>query len=502
MRLTTFWRRLRFLFGAGSAASRAPRVRIRSLGRAGHPAGDALEQALLELRQVVEQRRLEQLAFAWFKVDEAKAAAVWYDPNLEPAFPSVLPEEAALAAKLYGEASGRGVAPAALLRPVGEPLPMVRYRLLVERLPVLCAAGGRRAAEAVRVAYELMRTSSDVLSPYGRWLLARAVCQAARDREELERQTERFWVVTGDHRADDGASMMFVGGGEFDLPLPVSLTDVLDQPGMPTRLEALKRQDGPREIQGFFMRLTPRSQRQFMRAFDKRQEAYRHGYPWRKPPWLASEGHVFVRTRTHLPAFFIDRRPVTNEMFQEFAYQHRLWLPSRVSPYATYRDTYLPTWTGDAYARGTAAEPVTGVSYQACRAYVAACGKQLPTEAQWVYALIGPEVPETRQLGAESRPSMSDEERLVHGERAARLGLHLLLPERVYDFDGTCTVRVCPDRIRWNPRGPGYGPAHVWRTPSARGRVPDLAGDANLTFRGVVSASRVWMRGGGRGAEA
>ncbi len=471
---------------------RPGRVTVRGLTRRGQSARDQLVQALLELRQVVEAGRAEDLALAWFRVDEAKAAVVWYEAGRAPAYPAVLPEEQALAERAFRMVTGRPVTAANLLQRGGDQLSMLRYRLIVSRLPMWCATGGRRAAEALRLAYELMNHSRDVLSPYGRWLLAAAVCQAARDDEELARQRERFRLVTGDYRAGDGSSMMFISGGDFDLPLPTSLTEVLDQRGMPTRLEAMKK-DAPAEITRFFLRLTPRGQQVFMKAFLRREEAYRNGYPWRKPPWLASEGYVFVKTRVHLPAFFIDRRPISHAMFQDFVHRSKVWLPSRVSSHAVDRDTYLPSWNGDMPSLGQLNEPVTGVSYQAVRAYVAAHGKQLPTEAQWVFALVGAEVPETRQVGAESRPSMSDEERAIHGRRAAEHGLHVLLPERVYDFDGAWHFNV-DDTPLHDPRGPSSGSAHVWRTPTARGRVPDLAGDANLTFRGVVPASRVWAQ--------
>ncbi|MCC7492644.1 MAG: SUMF1/EgtB/PvdO family nonheme iron enzyme [Fimbriimonadaceae bacterium] len=490
MRLT-FWRRMRFLLRGRPVPRSARRAPLRGLGRRAQ--GDALSQALLDLRSVVDAQQLEELPLAWFRVDEAKAAAAWYDPSREPAYSAVLPEEQALAERLYRTLTGRAATPAELLRAGTAPVPMLRYRLLAAHLPTWCAQGGRRAAEAVRATFELMHHSTDVLSPYGRWLLAQAVCTAARDTEELARQTERFRLVTGDFQAADGASMMFISGGEYELPLPVSLTEVLDHRDMPTRLEAFKK-DAPRDLQRFFLQLTPRGQRLFLNAFMQRQEAYRHGYPWRKPAWRPSEGFVFVKQRVHLPAFFIDRRPVTQAQFAAFSQRQRQWLPSRVSVHAVDRDAYLPSWVGDAPAAQQAGEPVTGVSYQAARAYVAAHDKQLPTEAQWVYALVGDEVPETRQVGGEGRPSMSDEERALYSRRAAERGLHILLPERIYDFDGAISFESCHDRVLHDPRGPLSGSAHLWRTPTGRGRVPDLAGDANLTFRGVVPASRIWAR--------
>lgn len=491
-----------FLRGRRHAARRVGRVRIRRDERLGPRAGDAMVDALLRLRETVDQERLGALPLAWFRVDEAKACAVWYEAGADPGIPAVLPEEQALAERLFEQTVGLPPTPANLLDPPRDPLPMVRYRLLVSRLPAWVARGGRRAHEAVRVGFELMARSPDVLSPYGRWLLAQAVCRAAHDEEELARQTERFRAVTADYRSADGTSMAFCSGGAFDLPLPISLSSVLDLPGIPTDLAALKR-DAPPEIMRLIVNLTPRGEQVFKRAFRSRQEAYRHGYPWRKPLGSASEGFVLVRTRVHVQAFFIDRRPVTHACFQDFVHAHRMWLPSRANRHAVDRDTYLPTWHGDLAPLGSASEAITGVTYQACRAYVAACGKQLPTEAQWVFALVGPEVPETRYTGGEGRPTMSEEERANYGRRAAERGLHLLLPERLFDCDGP--YRFVPHdggRVLWDRRGPGLGGGHLWRTPTARGRLPDRAGDANLTFRGVIPASRIWARTLGDAADS
>lgn len=500
MRLT-FWRKVRFYLRRRRPPGKARGVHVPLLGR-GAGRRDPLASALAGLQEAVDAGRLKDLSLAWFRVDEAKAAAARYDPERLPTQPAVLPQEQALAERVWRLATGRPVTAANLLRPSDDPCPMVRYRLLVARLPVWCAAGGERAADAVRACYELMHRSAEVLSPYGRYILARAVCQCARDREELARQLERFRRVTSDYQSPDGAAMMFVNGGDFDLPLPISLTEVLDWPGMPTSLDAFKREDAPREIQDFFMRLTPRGKQVFLKAFRRRQDAWRLGCPWRKPHSVASEGFVFVNCRIHVPAFFIDRRPVTNEMFHAFVREHPLWMPSRVSPFATDPDTYLPAWVGDRPTPGTLTDAVTGVSYQACRAYASAYGKQLPSEAQWVYGLIGAEVPETRYTGADARPSMTEEERAVHGRNAAERGLHLLLPERVFDFDGPARLASDGTTVSGGLYGPSHGSAHLWRSPTARGRVPDPAGDVNLTFRGVVPAGRVWDADLGRSSTA
>ncbi|MBI5834909.1 MAG: SUMF1/EgtB/PvdO family nonheme iron enzyme [Armatimonadetes bacterium] len=490
-RLRWWWRRRRRV----SLAGRAGLAAAQRLAQPTAPTTDPLSEALLRLRRVIDEQRLSDLALAWYRVDEAKAAAVGYSLATAPAYPPMLPEEQALAERLWRQTTGRGADLAELSAPVDDPLPMVRYRLLVALLPSAVAAGGATARGAIGAAYPLLHQAPDMLSPYGRWLLAQAVCRAARDREESARQAERFRLVTTDQRAADGSIMVFVSGGEFRLPVPMPLTRLLDLPGMPTRRDSFKR-DAPPEIARIFLGLTPRGRQIFLRAFARREEAYLNGRPWLKPPNLTSEGTVFCLARAVVPAFFIDREPISNERFAEFTRTHPLWRPSRVSRHAVDRDTYLPHWSADQPPRAMRQSPITGVSYQSARAYVAGCGKHLPTEAQWLLAMVGAEVPETRQLAADSRPTMTAEERTLYATRAAERGIELTLPERLYDFDGCCPLLPYdPERVLYDPRGPASGAGHLWRTPTARGRVPDPAGDANLTFRGVLAASTVWTAG-------
>jgi hypothetical protein len=472
--------------------ARTARSALERLSRRRNQPPDALSDALLRLRRAIDEQRLEDLPLAWFRVDEAKAAAVWYSVSETPAHEAVLPEEQALAEHAWRLATGRAPIASALLAAEPGPLPMVHYRLLVAHLPAWTALGGRRAAEAIRLAYGLMKRAPDVLSPYGRWLLATAVCRAARDVEEEARQTERFRLVTADHHGADGALMAFCGGGEFELPLPLAVGDILDLRDIPTTQEAFKR-DAPKDIARLFMSLTEGSRRVFMRSYLRREQAYANGYPWSKPPWVASEGWVFVRQKVVVPAFFIDRRPVSNGQFYEFTRRHAEWRPSHASRFATERGAYLTGWLGDRPPWSNVVSPVTGVGYQACRAYVAATGKQLPSEAQWVLAMLGGEPPEPRLAAPEERPGLSAEEMSSHVRRAAERGLALPLAERLHDFDGELPLLPWDfTRVLVNPLGPPSGSAHLWRGPITRGRLPDTAGDPNLTFRGVLPASLLW----------
>lgn len=85
-------------------------------------------------------------------------------------------------------------------------------------------------------------------------------------------------------------------------------------------------------------------------------------------------------------AFRIDRRPVTNGDFLRFVREHREWSRDRIDPLFTEAG-YLAHWaSADAHGDAPGAEadrPVVSVSWFSARAYCAAQGKRLPTEAEW-----------------------------------------------------------------------------------------------------------------------
>ena len=98
-------------------------------------------------------------------------------------------------------------------------------------------------------------------------------------------------------------------------------------------------------------------------------------YPWESSP---RRGH---RHRLQIPAFHLDRHPVTNAEFKRFI---------DASGYAP-RDAhnFLRHWVAGMPPTGWADKPVTWVSLEDARAYAAWAGKRLPREWEWQYAAQG-----------------------------------------------------------------------------------------------------------------
>lgn len=87
---------------------------------------------------------------------------------------------------------------------------------------------------------------------------------------------------------------------------------------------------------------------------------------------------------THVPAFKMDRTPVTNGEFLNFVLHHPEWQRNRVPALFANRD-YLSHWQApNRLGVGIGPrQPVTRVSWFAARAYCEAYGQRLPTWSEW-----------------------------------------------------------------------------------------------------------------------
>jgi iron(II)-dependent oxidoreductase len=85
--------------------------------------------------------------------------------------------------------------------------------------------------------------------------------------------------------------------------------------------------------------------------------------------------------RMNVPAFDIDKYPVTNRQFAEFL---------KATAYHPADDhNFLKDWNNGAFPAGWDLRPVTWVSIEDARAYAAWAGKRLPHEWEWQYAAQG-----------------------------------------------------------------------------------------------------------------
>ena len=98
-------------------------------------------------------------------------------------------------------------------------------------------------------------------------------------------------------------------------------------------------------------------------------------YPWEESPRRAH------RHRMKLPAFHIDRYPVTNADYKKFVDE------SGYRPADAHN--FLRDWKKGAPPRGWEKKPVTWVSLEDARAYAAWAVKRLPHEWEWQYAAQG-----------------------------------------------------------------------------------------------------------------
>jgi len=97
-------------------------------------------------------------------------------------------------------------------------------------------------------------------------------------------------------------------------------------------------------------------------------------------PWEPSPRRYHRRSMT-VPAFFIDRTPVTNAEFKQFLDT------SHYHPVDAHN--FLKDWRDGTYPGGWDDKPVTWVSIEDARAYATWAGKRLPHVWEWQYAAQG-----------------------------------------------------------------------------------------------------------------
>jgi formylglycine-generating enzyme required for sulfatase activity len=123
----------------------------------------------------------------------------------------------------------------------------------------------------------------------------------------------------------------------------------------------------------------------------------------------ASAGDIdeMPQTQVFLPAYYIDKYPVTNRQFHNFV------ISAGFKPRGNWDKYYL---------QGTADLPVRGVNWEDASAYAAWAGKRLPTEAEWEKAArgeAGATYPWGEDWSADILPRGKDLHAIMTAEQAA-----------------------------------------------------------------------------------
>lgn len=92
--------------------------------------------------------------------------------------------------------------------------------------------------------------------------------------------------------------------------------------------------------------------------------------------------------RVYVPAFYIDKKEVTNADYKKFIDANPEWSKEHM-PDSLQDGNYLKDWNGDKYPKSKGKYPVVYVSWFAAKAYAKWVGKRLPIEVEWESAAKG-----------------------------------------------------------------------------------------------------------------
>jgi formylglycine-generating enzyme len=134
-----------------------------------------------------------------------------------------------------------------------------------------------------------------------------------------------------------------------------------------------------------------------------------------------------------VPAFRLDRLPVSRAAFADFARDNPVWRRSRVKRVFA-EEAYLSDFASDLDAGRDGGAPVTFVSWFAARAYCECRGKRLATLAEWERAAA----PEPGDAGASPAPNKNERLAFAMGGEQGRTGGPVFgsVWEWTEDFDG------------------------------------------------------------------
>ena len=136
-----------------------------------------------------------------------------------------------------------------------------------------------------------------------------------------------------------------------------------------------------------------------------------------------------------VPAFRLDRLPVSRREFADFVREQPAWQRSAVKRLFA-EEAYLSDFASDTEPGPQAGEPVTFVSWFAARAYCSCRGKRLPTLAEWERAATSDAPSDREPSGAPPAKSRRLAFAMGGGERGPNEPVFGSVWEWTEDFDG------------------------------------------------------------------